>query len=233
MIFAILFPAGCPPYDNPKWTNPAEACTSIEQQYTFPLVPKLAPTPIPAGEPYGRYEGILYLKEDPAPIFGPLGVLTNGVKVFGVGSPCGYSSRCPDEGAPTKYVDAVESEGHTVDQCGGHAAPTHDYHIHSSIGINTTTGQTRCGVNVDTPGQHSPLIGWIFDGYGLYGRYSEGGKVPTDLDSCGGHTHAINGTSIYHYHMPNSYPWSIGCFKGCPYVGNNEREFGNFTRYGC
>lgn len=232
--YRYITTAGCPPYSNPHWTNPATACTSIEQKFTFPLVPKIAPTPIPAGEPYARYDGILYLKEDPSPIMGPLGVLTSGVKVFGVGSPCGYSSKCPSEGAPTKYVDAVESEGHTVDQCGGHAAPTNDYHIHSSIGINTTEGQTKCVVPTDTPGQHSPLIGWIFDGYGLYGQYSEGGVRPTNLDSCGGHTHEINGTDVYHYHIPNSYPWSIGCFKGCPLVGNNRREFpALLAKYGC
>ena len=105
---------------------------NISSNIVLPLNPTRAKTPIPVGEPYGRYDGILYLKESPAPIFGALGVLTNGVMVFGVGSPCGYSSKCPEDGAPTKYVDAVESEGHTVDQCGGHAAPTNQYHIHSN-----------------------------------------------------------------------------------------------------
>ena len=82
-------------------------------------------------------------------------------------------------------------------------------------------------------GQHSPLIGWIFDGFGLYGQYSVNGVVPTDLDQCGGHTHDINGSMVYHYHMPNSFPWSIGCFTGCPYIENNPREFANLTQYGC
>ena len=224
---------GCPPYDNPRWTNPVAACIQ-NKQYVLPLNPTRAQTPIPVGEPYGRYDGILYLKESPAPIFGALGVLTNGVLVFGVGSPCGYSSKCPEDGAPTKYVDAVESEGYTVDQCGGHAAPTNNqYHIHSNIGINTTTGQKQCLVNVDVPGQHSPLIGWIFDGFGLYGQYSVNGVVPTDLDQCGGHTHDINGSMVYHYHMPTSFPWTIGCFTGCPYVENNPREFANISQYGC
>lgn len=225
---------GCPPYDNPHWTNPATACTRRQQLYTFPLKPTDATEPIPVGVPYERYKGILYLKEDPSPMLGALGVLTNGVMIFGVGSPCGYSSECPQDGAPTKYVDAVESEGHTVDQCGGHAAPTNDYHIHSGVGINTTSMQQKCVVSLDIPGQHSALLGWIFDGYGFYGRYSGGGILPTDLDACRGHTHDINGIKVYHYHMPdNVFPWTIGCFKGCPLSSNNQHELQNLTKYGC
>ena len=119
---------GYPPYKNPKWTNPGHACIQ-DLTFKLPLTPKNAKEhiPWPVVEPYGRFEGILYLKEDPPPIFGAMGVLRSGVMVFGVGSPCGYSSKCPEDGAPTKYVDAVESERHTVDQCGGHAAPTGQY----------------------------------------------------------------------------------------------------------
>ena len=223
---------GCPPYENPKWTNPAEACT---QSLTFklPLKPKDATTPIPVGEPYGTYDGILYLKEDPEPIFGAMGVLKSGVMVFGVGSPCGYSSKCPDDGGPTKYVDAVAAEGHTTDQCGGHAAPTNQYHIHSGIGFNTSDDRVTCRLPQDMPNSHSQLLGWMFDGYGLYGPYSDGGKVPTDLDSCGGHTHDINGTVVYHYHLPSGFPWTIGCFTGCPEVSNNAHEFEDLAKYGC
>lgn len=225
----------CPPYDNPRWTNPAKACI-FEKTYKIPITQKFAKKPIPVAVADVRYENILYLKEDPAPILGAMGILKNGVNVFGVGSPCGYSSKCPEDGGPTKYVDAVESEGHTVDQCGGHAAPTHQYHIHSGVGLNTSSGREQCQLPVDKPGQHSELLGWMFDGFGLYGRYSEQGKLPTDLDECGGHTHAINGNSIYHYHMPDVFPWTIGCYKGCPEVSNNQHEFGylEYTpEYGC
>lgn len=222
----------CPPYENPKWTNPGHACVQ-SLEFKIPLRQKKAKTPVPVGEPYGRYRGILYLKEDPPPIFGAMGVLSSGVMVFGVGSPCGYSSQCPDEGAPTKYVDAVESEGHTVDQCGGHPAPTHQYHIHSEIGFNTSSGRLACKLPQDESNSHSKLLGWMFDGYGLYGHYSLDGKVPTDLDSCGGHTHSIDGVETYHYHLPDSFPWTIGCFTGCPEASNNRREFANLTQYGC
>ena len=227
----------CPPYDNPRWTNPSQACI-FDTWYSIPKSPKFALKPIPVAEADVRYENILYLKEDPAPILGAMGVLKNGVNVFGVGSPCGYSSKCPEDGGPTKYVDAVESEGHTVDPCGGHAAPTHQYHIHSGVGMNTSEERKACNLPVDIDGQHSQQLGWMFDGFGLYGRFSDKGLLPTDLDQCGGHSHAINGIgdSIYHYHMPDSFPWTIGCYKGCPEIKNNPREFGylrNDTSYGC
>ena len=227
----------CPPYENPKWTNPAWAC-DMKKTYKIPLNPRVAKVHIPVGEKLEVYDDILYLKEDPKPILGEMGVLKNGVNVFGVGSPCGFSSKCPDEGAPSKWVDAVSSEGHTVDQCGGHAAPTNQYHIHSGIGIVTASDRTACQLPADVPNEHSSLLGWMFDGVGLYGPYSLGGKPPTDLDACGGHTHVLDGKEVYHYHMPYpvSFPWTIGCFSRCPEVSNNPNEFGflntNAT-YGC
>ena len=228
----------CPPYQNPQWTNPSVACDR-EITYKIPLHPKLptAVKTIPVGEGLKVWNNILYLKEDPAPIFGAMGVLLSGVNIFGVGSPCGYSSRCPENGGPSKYVDAVESEGHTTDQCGGHADPHHTYHIHSNTGFNSskTGGRKNCQLPVDDPGKHSQLLGWMFDGFGIYGQFSEDGKVPTDLDECGGHTHSINGVSVYHYHFPypSKFPWTIGCFKGCPEASNNPHEYSGFTKYGC
>ena len=110
------------------------------------------------------FENITYLRGNPTPILGEMGVLVSGVNIFGVGSPCGFSSKCPNQGGPTRYVDAVEAEGHTVDPCGGHAAPSNVYHVHSSLGINTTEGRMACRLPVDTPGEHSQLLGWMFDG---------------------------------------------------------------------
>ena len=233
--FRYVQTSECPPYKNPSWTNPAHACV-FENTYRIPLNPKMAKTPIPVGEKQEVYEGITYLKEDPQPMLGALGILKSGVNIFGVGSPCGFSSKCPDQGAPTKWVDAVESEGHTVDFCGGHPAPTNQYHIHSGIRFNSSAGRETCQLPQDTPGEHSQLLGWIFDGYGMYGRYSVGGKLPTDLDECHGHTHEIDGVNVYHYHIPDAFPWTVGCFKGCPEVSNNPREFAftvNNDKYGC
>ena len=59
------------------------------------------------------------------------------------------------------------------------------------------------------------------------------GKVPTDLDECGGHTHKLDGVEVYHYHLPDEFPWIIGCFTGCPEVSNNRNEFRDLSKYGC
>lgn len=153
----------CPVYDNPEWMNPNQAC-EFQETYRIPLVPVPAQIPIPVGQAHSVFENITYLEETPAPIFGALGVLVSGVNIFGVGSPCGFSSKCPDQGGPTQYVDAVESEGRTVDSCGGHASPTNQYHIHSGLGINSSIGRDACRLPTDTDGQHSELLGWMFDG---------------------------------------------------------------------
>lgn len=67
----------CPPYDNPDWTNPAQACLR-QTIFKIPLKPKRAKEPIPVGEKDSVYNGITYLKENPKPIMGALGVLLNG-----------------------------------------------------------------------------------------------------------------------------------------------------------
>lgn len=234
--FRYVATNGCPKYENPKWTNPGHACVH-QFTYKLPLRPTYARTPIPVGEELARFKNIRYLKEEPSPLLGALGVLKSGVIIFGMGSPCGYSSDCPSDntGAPSKFVDAVESEGHTVDQCGGHPAPgAGQYHVHSGLKFNTTAGRKSCTLPQDSPDQHSELLGWMFDGFGMYGQYSSGGRRPTDLDACGGHTHKIDGVSTYHYHMPTGYPYIIGCYKGCPEVSNNPRELAQRVGdYGC
>lgn len=43
---------------------------------------------------------------------------------------------------------------------------------------------------VDTDGEHATLIGYLFDGFGIYGPQDSDGSQPTDLDACMGHTGA-------------------------------------------
>ena len=218
----------CPQYPNPNWNNPNSACLT-STTYKIPLVPRLATRTISAGEILQSFRGIAYLTEDPAPILGAMGVFVNGVPLYGVGSPCGAGSDCPTDstGAPSIWVDAIDSEGQTVDQCGGHPQQFGEYHIHSGIFLTNATKRRQCGLPADTDGEHSELLAWLFDGVALYGPNSLGGVLPTDLDECGGHTHAIDGVQTYHYHLPDppAFPWTIGCFKACPEVSNNNGQF--------
>jgi hypothetical protein len=60
------------------------------------------------------------------------------------------------------------------------------------------------------------------DGFGIYGPRSKNGVLVknVDLDVCHGHTHEIIWDGVkkkmYHYHVNNEYPYSVGCFRGTP-----------------
>ena len=239
--YILIGTSDCPPYPNPNWNNPGNALDQ-DLDLKIPKTPKYAKVPIPVGERKAQYDNVWYLEEDPAPILGLIGVLKNGVVLYGMGSDCGVgmnSAPCPsdDPNAPSNYIDAYESEGWTFDQCGGHPSPMGgQYHIHSAESFRNDTGRTMCDLPVDTPGEHSKLLGWMLDGFAIYGQYSQGGELPTALDNCHGHTHDINGQMTYHYHMPTGFPYVIGCFKGCPEASNNPMEFNKFNgdaTYGC
>lgn len=115
--------------------------------------------------------------------------------------------------------DALDAEGrdapaHEVqDACGGHPEITGVYHYHSlspcmDIGTSTT--------------QHSKLVGYAADGFGIYGPRGDGGRVLTtaDLDECHGITDTItwNGKQVrmYHYVLTADFPYSVSCYKGTP-----------------
>ncbi len=65
-------------------------------------------------------------------------------------------------------------------------------------------------------------MGYALDGFGLFGRYGEAGKVLSnaDLDECHGHTHEVvwdgKPTTIYHYHATWEYPYTVGCYRAKP-----------------
>ena len=234
--YTFIATTACPPYAI-GWTNPNQACIQ-NANYTIPKTPRYANVPIPTGQRIRVYAGVHYLSANPAPILGAIGVLLNGVLAYGPAAICGGDHPCPtdDPNAPSRYVD-VEAENRSgLDQCGGHASGQRQYHVHTGITIENSTGRAACSLPTDTPGEHSVLLGYMFDGFPMYGQYSQGGHRPTQLDSCSGHTHMINGKMQYHYHMPNDFPWMIGCFKGCPIVSNNRNQLRFSTTnvtYGC
>uniref|UniRef100_H3HDU4 YHYH domain-containing protein n=1 Tax=Phytophthora ramorum TaxID=164328 RepID=H3HDU4_PHYRM len=65
----------------------------------------------------------------------------------------------------------------------------------------------------DRVGQPSPLIGFAFDGFPLYGPYAENGQMPTDLDACNGR---VGDDGTYRYHVTLVAPYLLGCFRGAP-----------------
>jgi hypothetical protein len=105
--------------------------------------------------------------------------------------------------------DAVAHE--TQDSCQGHPQISGMYHYHSL---------TDCIAETAAANEHSTLVGYSLDGFGIYGRQGEGGKILTsaDLDECHGHTHQIEWdgktTVTYHYHATWDFPYTIGCMRG-------------------
>jgi hypothetical protein len=100
------------------------------------------------------------------------------------------------------------------DTCHGHPQHGAQYHYHDrSPCLQDTRSQ---------PNGHSDLVGYALDGFGIFDIYGEGGKKLTtaDLDACHGHTHEViwdeKPKTIFHYHMTDEYPYSMGCFRGTP-----------------
>jgi len=120
---------------------------------------------------------------------GAIGVTLNGVVLFSA--------------VDARGEDAVAHE--IVDQYGGHPART-EYHYHF-VPEHLEKAPLASG--------HSKKIGWIADGFPIYGYYGIGGKEMTNakLDLCHGHTHGNYG---YHYHATLEYPYTVGCFRGTP-----------------
>jgi len=125
---------------------------------------------------------------------GEIGIMLSGVVIFSAFDAGGR--------------DAVATE--VQDQCDGHPQVSGFYHYHSL---------SDCIVDTATSG-HSALVGYAFDGYGIYGYYGEdGGEVTNaDLDVCHGHTHIVEWdgqmVEMYHYHATHEFPYVVGCFHG-------------------
>ena len=129
---------------------------------------------------------------------GPIGVAINGVPFYNP-----YNA---------ERQDAAKNE--VFDECCGHPDPMGRYHYHIYPRCVHTSFK-------DDPGEHSPLIGYAFDGFAIYGPNGENGKPPTNLDECNGHSDPVRG---YHYHVTNKFPYILGGYRGV--VENSNLDHG-------
>jgi len=121
-----------------------------------------------------------------------------------------------------------------LDRCAGHPQQQGQYHYHDHAPCLTE--------GVDANG-HSVLVAYALDGFGVFGNLEVGGRAlgNDDLDECHGHTGPArwNGaiTEVYHYHLTDAYPYSIGCFRGTPVTlappggGNGRPQAGGPGRH--
>jgi hypothetical protein len=90
-----------------------------------------------------------------------------------------------------------------LDECGGH---TREYHFHERLSC----------LYDGTSGSHSAKVGEAMDGKSLYGKWEHAeNQVLPLLDACGGHygkTPESPTQDIYHYHVQDSAPFTVGCF---------------------
>jgi len=87
---------------------------------------------------------------------GHIGVWKNGVSLFNAKDAMSYQNN------NIWFRDALFFEGSSFDDCLGHPAPNGEYHHH----VNPT-----CLYDDSDASQHSPTIGYAFDGYPIYGAY--------------------------------------------------------------
>lgn len=109
------------------------------------------------------------------PTVGAMGVAVNGVKLYGTGDARSYNTATgmnDPMGDGLWNGDAWSSEGLTMDDTGGgHPDGDGNYHYHA----------IPFGLYDDPSATHSPIIGWAFDGFPIYGPY--GYTDPMDAGS--------------------------------------------------
>lgn len=136
---------------------------------------------------------------------GPIGMALNGVVFFN-----------PFE---IGGMNAVEGYSEVwLDSCCGHPEQRGVYHYHKYPSCVKSPF-------VDDGKRHSPIVGFAFDGFPVYGPYEGDGAMAKDaagdaaLDVCNGHSDAQRG---YHYHVtPGRFPYIIGGYAGTPDPSNN------------
>ncbi len=139
---------------------------------------------------------------------GPIGTALNGVVFFN-----------PFEAGGMNAVEGYSEVW--LDSCCGHPAPGGVYHYHKYPSCVKSPF-------ADDGKQHSPVIGFAFDGFPVYGPYEESGLMAKDLkagsgralDVCNGHRDDSRG---YHYHVtPGRFPYILGGYVGVVEHSNNH-----------
>lgn len=107
-----------------------------------------------------------------------------------------------------------------LDACGGHIDPSGYYHWHfGAESIQTNLDEAGTDLTCEVDQDVEALIGFAYDGYGIYGP-EEDGAVPSDLDECAGHVSATEEFGeTYHYHLTYDSPNLPSCRVGASAVG--------------
>ena len=133
---------------------------------------------------------------------GAIGVATNGVIFFN----------------PFDHIFEADATWR-LDRCCGHPSPNYQYHYHKyPVCVKSPWSDEGEG--------HSPIIGFAFDGFPVYGPYEAKGELAKDSSS-----NPLNEFNVHkdddrgwHYHVtPGKYPHIIGGYWGELELMNRRR----------
>jgi len=113
---------------------------------------------------------------------GPIGLGVNGVAIYNGSDANSYASGSGQDspmGSGIWNRDALLNEGATFDPANAHQPPTGQYHYHVNpialryqLGDHVTyTASGNTYAEATSSPAHSPILGWAFDGYPIYGPY--------------------------------------------------------------
>ncbi|MSR34728.1 MAG: YHYH protein [Phycisphaerales bacterium] len=87
---------------------------------------------------------------------GNIGIWVNGVGIFNYSDGRSYNNK------NIWHNDAIRVEGPSFDSCGGHPSPNNEYHNH----------QNAACLFSESNQVHSPIVGYAFDSFPIYGPYA-------------------------------------------------------------
>lgn len=148
---------------------------------------------------------IVHAKATALAVDTPVGVMINGVPFFASSSSV-YGSNVMASSSPAL---------HLMDKCNGLVDSGGEYRYYASPDCLLRE------LKADQQNKPSPLIGFAFDGFPLYGPRNEDGALPSDLDECNGR---VGHDGTYRYHVTFATPYLIGCFRGLPGTGSTQPE---------
>lgn len=206
--------AGDVAWPNAKFTSKVEGSNRVFTGNNLPISHNTGKFPIANSDPAYSYDKnpntikeqtlTLSLPENPTVaskpgcIAGMVGISVTGVTIYSA--------------FDAQMRDAVAHE--VQDKCDGHPQQQSQYHYHS---LSDCIKDSRSGINGS-----SDLIGYAFDGFGIYGSYENGKELTTnDLDECHGKTSEVmwdgKKVNMYHYVATKDFPYTVSCFKGTSY----------------
>lgn len=174
-----------------KWLNPGSA---VAQNFVhrFPRTPVVPTT------------------KSISPKGGQIGLLINGIVIYGLGNAAswtGTTNSNPQAGGQGIWnVEVGKSEGFVLDTAfGAHPQQQGVYHTHTTpYRLYKATPST----------QHSPLIGWAFDGYPIYGPYG----YSSPMDATSSTTRMKTGYSLRNITTRTTLPYGVTATQTGPPV---------------